>query len=105
MASQKGTRVFSRIIFVPTPDDQRTLLVAQNARSIKTLREKPHGLLRPIEIKPILFHPLSIDHIRTLPQSYGSSDGDELFDAIMILIDKFTKGSTFGDRDRKLYCG
>jgi hypothetical protein len=57
----------------------------------KTLREKPHGLLKPITALPYPFHTITIDFILSLPPSRRFAHGDELFDTAMMVTDKFTK--------------
>lgn len=59
------------------------------------LREKPHGLLKPIETKLIPFHMLTMDFILRLRLWRRLGHGDELFDTIMMVIDKFTKAPRF----------
>jgi hypothetical protein len=57
----------------------------------KTLREKPHGLLKPIISLSHPFHTLTINFILSLPPSRRFAHGDELFDTAMTVTDKFTK--------------
>ena len=57
----------------------------------RTLRDKSHGLVKPIESKPIPFHTLTIDFILALPPSRRFGHGDELYDTVMTGTDKFTK--------------
>lgn len=57
----------------------------------RTLRNKPNGLLKPIEASPTPFHTLTMDFIVSLPPSKRFAHGDETFDAILTVTDKFTK--------------
>ena len=57
----------------------------------RTLTDKPHGELIPIKTPPIPFHTLSMDFIVALPSATMFGHGDEAFDSILTVTDKFAK--------------
>jgi hypothetical protein len=56
-----------------------------------TLRDKQHGLLHPIQSPPIPFHSITMDFIVGLPPTTQSGHGNEIFDSILTIVDKFSK--------------
>ena len=56
-----------------------------------TLRDKTHGELQPITTAADPFHTLCMDFILSLPPAAKFGHGEELFDCVMPVTDKFTK--------------
>jgi hypothetical protein len=57
----------------------------------RTLRHKPYGDAQPIESPSTPFHCVTMDFVLALPPARRFSHGDELFDTILTVTDKFTK--------------
>jgi hypothetical protein len=57
----------------------------------RTLRHKPYGDAQPIQSPSTPFHCITMDFVLGLPPSRRFSHGDELFDTILTITDKFTK--------------
>jgi Integrase zinc binding domain/Chromo (CHRromatin Organisation MOdifier) domain len=57
----------------------------------RTLRHRPYGDAQPIESPSTPFHCITMDFIVGLPPSRRFAHGDELFDSVLTITDKFTK--------------
>ena len=57
----------------------------------RTLRHKPYGDAQVIETPNCPLHTITMDFILSLPPARCFAHGDELFDTILTLTDKFTK--------------
>jgi len=57
----------------------------------KTLQDKAHGLSKPIVTRPVPFYTLTMDFILALLLSRRFGHGEELFDVVISITNKFTK--------------